>query len=51
MKRKTSFCGELTSRTESFIIKDFDHNMESIEIYRTNVGCGERNVQEYLSSL
>ncbi len=38
-------------KIESFIIKDFDHNMESIEIYRTNVGCGERNVQEYLNSL
>lgn len=38
-------------KLKSFIIKDFDHNMESLEIYRTNVGCGERNVQEYLSSL
>lgn len=39
------------SKLETFIIKDFDHNMESLEIYRTNVGCGERNVQEYLNSL
>lgn len=38
-------------KLETFIIKDFDHNMESLEIYRTNVGCGERNVQEYLNSL
>jgi len=38
-------------KLENIIIKDFDHNMKSLEIYRTNVGCGERNVQEYLSSL
>lgn len=38
-------------KLEVLIIKDFDNNMESIESYRTNVGCGERNVQEYLNSL
>ena len=38
-------------KLESFIIKDFDSNMEGLEIYRTNVGCGEKNVQEYLNSL
>ncbi|MDU1604714.1 MAG: hypothetical protein E6845_17290 [Clostridium sp.] len=38
-------------KLETFIIKYFHYNVENLEIYRTNIGCGERNVQEYLSSI
>lgn len=37
-------------KLENLIVQSFDKSIESMEHYRKNVGCGERNIQSYLSS-